>query len=242
MKQVLQNLGTGTTEIIETPCPQIKPGFVLIKTSMSLISTGTERTAISDSKVTIIDKVIKQPHKLKKAWDLYKTEGLDATVGAIKKQLDFPITMGYSNVGVVIGIGSGVTEFKIGDRVLSNGPHSEIVNVAKNLCAKIPDNVSNEQAVFTVLSSIGLQGVRLIKPTLGETVAVMGLGVIGLLTVQILKANGCNVIAIDLDKKRVELAKSFGAHGVDLSAGQDPVQIAMSKTNNHGVDGCGFKY
>ncbi len=235
LKQVLQNLGTGSTEIIDTPCPQIKKGHVLIKTKLSLISTGTEKTAVNDSKTSVVKKIMNQPSKLKKAWDLYSQEGLDVTLNAIKKQFDFPITMGYSNVGVVIGVGPDIKNFKVGDRVLSNGPHAEVVNVPKNLCAKIPDSVSNEDASFTVLASIGLQGIRLINPTIGETVAVMGLGIIGLLSVQILIANGCNVIAIDPLQERVDLAKSFGATGVVLSK-DDPLLKAQQLTNDLGVD------
>ena len=120
------------------------------------------------------------------------------------------MALGYCNAGIVIGIGYGVTNFKIGDRVVSNGQHAEVVNVKENLVAKIPNEVTFEDAVFTVVGSIGLQGIRLINPTLGETIVVVGLGLIGLLTVQLLSANGCNVIGIDIDVEKLELAKSFG--------------------------------
>ncbi len=236
MKQVLQNLGTGLTEVIDTPCPQIQEGQILIKTSVSLISTGTERAAITQSQQGIVKKVLNQPQKIAKAWTLFKNEGFESTLGAIQKQFDFPITMGYSNVGTVIGIGAGVSGYQIGDRVLSNGPHAEIVNVPKNLCAKIPEKVSDETAAFGVLSSIALQGVRLVKPTLGETVAVMGLGVIGLLTVQILRANGCQVIALDPNQERVKIAQSYGAKGFHLSANSNPLGFVQSFTENNGVD------
>ena len=236
MKQILQNLGTGQTEIIETPCPQIKAGHILISTKASLISTGTERAAISDSKTSVVKKVLQQPEKVKKAWKLLQSEGFTATKGAIEKQFDFPITMGYSNVGVVIGVGPDIKKFKIGDRVVSNGPHAEVVNIPKNLVAKIPESVNNETAAFTVLASIGLQGIRLVEPTLGETIAVIGLGVIGLLSVQILKASGCQVIAFDLDPERVKIAESYGATGFTISEGKDPVAFAHLETAGVGVD------
>ena len=124
-------------------------------------------------------------------------------------KLDKPLPLGYCNAGQVVAIGSGVTEFSVGDRVVSNGNHAEFVNVPVNLCAKIPDNLSYEEASFTVIGAIALQGVRLVKPTLGETVVVIGLGLVGLMAVQLLQANGCHVIGIDKNPKRLLLAKKF---------------------------------
>jgi predicted dehydrogenase len=139
-------------------------------------------------------------------------------------------------VGKIIGVGEGVSEFKVGDRVASNGPHAEYVNVPKNLVAQIPDNVSDEEATFTVVGAIGLQGIRLINPTLGETIVVIGLGLIGLLTAELLLANGCKVIGIDLDAAKIELAKSKGILGVNPRDGQDVVKSISELTNNIGAD------
>ena len=139
----------------------------------------------------------------------FKKEGLFQTIDAVREKLDHPIIMGYSNVGVVLEKGTGVEAFKIGDRVVSNGPHADIVLVPKNLCAKIPETVSDEHAVFTVLGAIGLQGIRLANPTLGENFVVTGLGLIGLITAQILRANGCRVLGVDLDPSKIAMAESL---------------------------------
>jgi threonine dehydrogenase-like Zn-dependent dehydrogenase len=146
------------------------------------------------------------------------------------------LALGYSNVGTVIEAGAGVTHLKPGDRVVSNGNHAGIVSVPKNLCACIPDNIEDESAVFTVLGAIGLQGLRLAQPTLGETVVVTGLGLIGLMTVQILRAHGCRVMGIDYDPQRLELARQFGAHAVESSTNGDLVLQAMDFSRGRGVD------
>ena len=170
--------------------------------------------------------------------DKIKTDGLLPTVNSVFARLDEPLPLGYCNCGEVIEVGAGVDGFQVGDRVISNGPHAEIVCVPKNLCAKVPDNVTNEQAAFTVLASIGLQGVRLIKPTFGETIVVTGLGLIGLVCVQLLRNCGCKVIGIDLDKNKLEIAKQYGAQIVDLPAGAHPVKPAVAYSDGgKGVDG-----
>ena len=140
-----------------------------------------------------------------------KTDGLATTYEAVQSKLSQPIPLGYCNVGEIAAVGSEVQGFSVGDRIVSNGNHSEVVAVPKNLCAKIPDNVSDEEATFVVLGAIALQGIRLAKPTLGEKIVVIGLGVIGLLAVQILRANGCSVLAIDIKDDRLKLAEQFGA-------------------------------
>jgi threonine dehydrogenase-like Zn-dependent dehydrogenase/predicted dehydrogenase len=139
-------------------------------------------------------------------------------------------------VGRVSEIGKGVAGFEVGDRVISNGKHAEVVSVPINLCAKVPDSVSDEDASFTVLSAIALQGIRLVQPTLGETVVVTGLGLIGLVTVQLLRAHGCRVLGLDFDKDKLKLARQFGAEVVDLAAGQDPVKVAELYSRGRGVD------
>ncbi|MEM1502840.1 bi-domain-containing oxidoreductase [Domibacillus sp. 8LH] len=236
MKQVLQNLKNGETELVNIPTPAVKPGFLLIQSETSVVSAGTERMLVDFGKSNYIQKARQQPEKVKQVIDKVKTDGLQPTINAVKTKLDQPIPLGYSNAGRVIAVGKGVTQFKVGDRVVSNGSHAEIVTVPENLCTKIPEGVSSEAAAFTVIGSIGLQGIRLTEPTLGETVVVTGLGLIGLLTVQLLRAHGCKVIASDFDQKKVELAKSFGVDAVNAGNGLNIVDYVMSKTNGRGAD------
>ncbi|MEX1026839.1 MAG: bi-domain-containing oxidoreductase [Candidatus Paceibacterota bacterium] len=235
MKQILQNLGNGETILAEVPVPRRGSGSVLVETSRSLVSLGTEKMLIDFGKGGWIAKARSQPEKVKQVLQKIQTDGLWTTVDAVKAKLDTPIPLGYCNVGRVVDADAN-SSYKPGDRVASNGPHAETVVVPVNLTAKIPDNVSDETAAFTVVAAIGLQGVRLIQPTLGERVVVSGLGLIGLLAVQILRANGCQVLGIDFDAKKLELARRFGAETVDLSAGQDPVAAAEHWTDGVGVD------
>jgi predicted dehydrogenase/threonine dehydrogenase-like Zn-dependent dehydrogenase len=153
---------------------------------------------------------------------------------AVKNKLDTPLPLGYCNVGEVIE--SKAEGFSVGDRVVSNGRHAEAVVVPKNLCAKIPDGVDDESAAFTVIGAIALQGIRLIQPTLGETVVVTGLGLIGLVTVQLLRVHGCRVLGIDFDPQKTELARQFGAKTVNLSNGEDPIAVAEHYSRSRGVD------
>jgi len=237
MKQVLQNLKTGVVEVADVPCPLVRPGHLLIQSRASLISAGTERMLVEFGQASLLAKARAQPEKVRQVLDKIKSEGLLATLETVFARLDEPLPLGYCNAGVVIGVGEGVQGFSVGDRVVSNGPHAEIVCVPRNLCAKIPDGVSDEEAAYTVLASIGLQGIRLLEPTLGETIAVTGLGLIGLLTVQLLLANGCRVLGIDPDPTRLAMARELGAAVVDPAAGTDPVEVAMAHTDGRGVDG-----
>jgi threonine dehydrogenase-like Zn-dependent dehydrogenase len=221
MKQILQNLKTGETELAEVPCPQIKTGHLLIRTHTSLISAGTERMLMDFGKANLIDKARQQPDKVLQVLDKVKTDGLLPTIDAVRSKLDQPIPLGYCNVGTVLDV--GVDGFEIGDRVVSNGSHAEMVRVPKNLCVKIPDDVSHEMAAFTVVGAIALQGIRLLAPTLGETIVVTGLGLIGQMAIQLLRAQGCRVLGIDFDSSKCELARTFGAQTVDLSKGEEPI-------------------
>lgn len=236
MKQILQNLKNGETTLVDVPCPRFHNGSNLIQTTTSLISVGTERMLVDFGKGGIIAKARQQPDKVRMVLDKIKTDGLLPTIDAVQSKLDQPLAMGYCNVGRILetDISSG---FEVGDRVLSNGNHAEIISVGQNLCARIPDNVTDEQAAFTVIGAIGLQGIRLASPTLGETFAVTGLGLVGLMTVQLLLAQGCRVLGIDFDSRKCALAKSFGAEVVDLSKGEDPVSAAMRFSRGRGVDG-----
>ncbi len=234
MKQILQNLSNGDTTLAEVPCPKPQIGSVLIATDKSLVSVGTERMLVDFGKANWIEKARSQPDKVKMVLDKIKTDGLQPTIDAVRSKLDQPLPLGYCNVGTVLD--NGGSEFEAGQRVVSNGNHSEVVRVPKNLCARIPDEVDDDSAAFTVLGAIALQGVRLTAPTLGEAVVVTGLGLIGLLTVQILRANGCRVLGIDFDPKKCELAKIFGAEVVNLSNGEDPIARANSFSRGRGVD------
>ena len=155
-----------------------------------MISAGTERMLVEFGKASYIGKIRQQPEKVKMVMEKIVTDGITPTLSAVRSKLNQPIPLGYSNVGEVEEVSVGTKEFNVGDRVVSNGSHSEVV-VVKNLCARIPDNVDNSSAAFTVVGSIALQGVRLATPTLGETFVVIGAGLIGLLTIQLLRANGC---------------------------------------------------
>ena len=235
MKQVLQNISNGETQLVDVPCPEARPGNLLIATSRSLVSVGTERMLIDFGKANWVSKARQQPDKVKQVLDKIKTDGVQPTIEAVMSKLDQPIPLGYCNVGRVVS--EMGTEFRVGDRVVSNGQHAEIVRVPKNLCALVPDNVDDESAAFTVIGSIALQGVRLLKPTVGEVVVVTGLGLIGLLTVQLLRANGCRVLGIDFDSVKCEIAQSFGAETVDLSKGENPLTKAEEYSRGRGVDG-----
>lgn len=236
MKQILQSYKTGETLLVEVPVPQVKSGHVLIKTSRSLISLGTERMLVEFGKASYLQKARQQPEKVKQVITKIKSDGLKPTMEAVFRKLDEPVPLGYCNAGEVIGVGKGVTEFKIGDRVVSNGNHAEVVNIPKNLVAKIPDGVSYDEAAFTVIGAIALQGIRLVNPTFGETVVVTGLGLIGLIASQLLKANGCKVIGLDFDQKKVDLAKSWGVRAYNVAGDVDVVKLVQGLTDGIGTD------
>ncbi len=236
MKQIIQNLKNGDTILEEVPAPIVKNGQVLIQTTRSLVSLGTERMLVEFGKANFLQKARQQPDRVKMVFDKVKTDGLRPTVEAVLNKLGQPLPLGYCNVGKVVAVGKGVSEFKIGDRVASNGPHAEYVSVPHNLVSHIPENVTNEEAAFTVIGAIGLQGIRLVNPTFGETVVVIGLGLIGLLTTQLLKANGCRVIGFDYDATKVKLASEAGVMAFNASDGTDQVKLVESLTNGIGAD------
>jgi len=235
MKQVIQSLKTGITEVAEIPVPNVSSGSLLIKTSKTLVSSGTERMLVEFGKAGLIKKARQEPEKLKMVLDKVFTDGLKPTIEAVFNKIDQPLPLGYCNVGIVHEVGPDINIFKKGDRVVSNGKHAEVVNVPINLCAKVPETVSDEEASFTILGAVALQGIRLVKPTLGETVVVIGLGLVGLMTVQLLKANGCRVLGIDIDENKLSFAKKFGADVVDLNK-DDPVAKADIFSRGRGVD------
>jgi predicted dehydrogenase/threonine dehydrogenase-like Zn-dependent dehydrogenase len=235
MKQILQSLRSGTTEIADVPCPMARPGHLLIQTSRTLISAGTERMLVEFGKAGWVEKARRQPEKVAAVLDKIKTDGLAVTLEAVRNKLDQPLPLGYCSAGIVLE-GDAVRGFRPGDRVVSNGRHAEVASVPVNLTARIPDGVTDDAGAFTVLGAIALQGIRLADPTLGESVAVIGLGLIGLLAVQLLRANGCRVIGVDFDPGKLALARTWGAEVCDLSTGADPVNAAVAFSRGRGVD------
>ncbi len=236
MKQVLQDLRKGDTMVVDVPAPVVGPNDILIQTRASLISAGTDRSMVEFGKASFIGKAKAQPDKVKMVLEKLKTDGIVPTMGAVFAKLDEPMPLGYSNVGVVQAVGRNINDFKVGDRVASNGHHAEIVCVPGNLCTGIPDEVTDEQATFMVTTSIGLQGIRLINPTFGERIVVYGLGLIGLTCVQMLLRNGCEVLGIDVNPDRLKRAHDFGATVVDARS-ESPVIAAEAWTRGKGVDG-----
>ena len=237
MKQIIQDLKKGDTILEEVPVPRVKSGTVLIQTTRTLVSLGTERMLVDFGKANLLQKAKQQPDKVKMVIDKIKTDGLRPTLDAVFNKLGQPLPLGYCNVGKVVAVGKGVIEFSIGDRVASNGNHAEFVCIPKNLVAKIPDNVTDEEATFTVVGAIGLQGIRLLQPTFGETIVVVGLGLIGLITAELLLANGCNVIGFDFDPEKIRIAKEKGIIAVNPREGTDQVKFVESYTNGIGADG-----
>lgn len=237
MKQIIQNLKNGNTILEDVPAPEIRAGSILIRTTHSLVSLGTERMLVEFGKANLIQKARQQPEKVKQVLDKIKTDGLMPTLEAVFNKLEQPLPLGYCNVGEVTAVGKGVTDFKVGDRVASNGHHAEFVCVPQNLVVHIPENVTDQEATFTVIGSIGLQGIRLLNPTFGETVVVIGLGLIGLITAEILKNNGCQVIGFDYDEQKVQIAKSKGINAINPAKGVDTVKFVEEVTQGIGADG-----
>ena len=235
MRQLAQSLKTGETTIVTTPAPGSGRGLLTVRSRASLISAGTERMLLDFGKANWIDKARQQPDKVRMVFEKLRTDGIAATLESVNAKLDQAIALGYSNAGVVLE--SGDPAFHPADRVVSNGPHAEVVRVPKNLCAHIPAGVTDDAAAFTVVAAIALEAIRLAAPSLGECFAVTGLGLIGLISVQLLRAHGCRVLGIDLDPKKLELARSFGAETVDLSAGEDPIRAAEILSRGRGLDG-----
>jgi predicted dehydrogenase/threonine dehydrogenase-like Zn-dependent dehydrogenase len=232
MKQIILPFNTGIPQLEDVPAPVVQPGQVLIRTTASVVSSGTERMLMDFGKAGWIGKARQQPERVRQVLIKVKTDGLVPTINAVKSKMDAPIPLGYSSAGVVLAVGDGVTDIRIGDHVASNGSHAEIVSVPRNLVAKIPDGVRDEAAAFTVLGAIALQGIRLVNPGFGETVVVYGLGLVGQLTAQLLIANGCRVIGVDLHASRLALAAGQGVQILSEASG-DAVRAI---TNGYGAD------
>ena len=237
MKQLIQNLKTGETLLEEVPTPQVRESHVLIQTHRSLVSLGTERMLVAFGRASLLTKVRQQPDRVKQVLEKIQTDGLLQTLETVFRKLNQPLPLGYCNVGRVLAVGDGVHDLCIGDRVVSNGHHAEVVCVPRKLVASIPDTVSDDEAAFTVVGAIGLQSIRLLNPTLGETVVVIGLGLIGLLTAELLQINGCRVIGIDVNETKCQLARQIGITVFNPVSGTDPVKAVLSLTNGIGADG-----
>jgi len=239
MKQILQNLQNGNIEIADIPCPALKSEHLLINTTWSLISAGTEKMLLEFGKAGWINKARQQPDTVRQVLNKIKTDGFFPTLDAVRSKLGQPLPLGYASVGVVtsaaVSSWPGIP-MRPGDRVVSNGFHAEATCVSKNLCARVPDRVSDREAVFTVPGAIALQGIRLAKPEIGEIFCVTGLGLLGLLTIQLLAANGCRVIGLDPDLNRCKLALKLGAADA-FFADTDEVESRMNDlTTGRGVD------
>ncbi len=235
MKVLVQQLRNGVPQLLEVPTPQVRAGYVLIQTACSVVSGGTENMLLRFGKSNWLQKARQQPAQVRMVLEKVQKDGLAATWASVKAKLETPVAMGYCNAGKVVAVGTGVTGFKVGDRVASNGPHGEVVSVPQNLVQQIPDGVTEEAAAFTPLGAIALQGMRLAQPTLGETFVVLGLGTVGNLAAQLLQHNGCTVIGFDTDVRAVERAQKMGIPAALLNTVS--AAAVAGATNGLGADG-----
>jgi threonine dehydrogenase-like Zn-dependent dehydrogenase len=239
MRQVLQNYRTGEVRVDDVPAPALRSGAVLVANRYSLISAGTERMKVETGKMSLLGKARSRPDLVKKVLKTLQTEGIGATYRKVMARLESPSPLGYSCAGEVIAVGSEVEGIRVGDRVACAGAehahHAEIVCVPQNLVALIPDGVPYEHAAFTTVGAIALHGVRQASVQLGDSVVVIGLGLVGLLTVQLLKASGARVFGIDVNPARCELAQQLGADRVALRA-DDVVGLVRDFTHGYGAD------
>jgi len=239
MKQVLQNRKTGRPFVGDVPVPALQRGRILVRSATSLISAGTERASVELVSKGLVQEARQRPDLVKAVVAKVKSEGLLNTIGAVRDKMVASQALGYSAAGLVTEVAADVTEFKIGDRVSCAGvgyaSHAEVLSVPKNLAVHLPESLSFEAGAFGTLGAIALQGVRLANPTLGESVVVIGLGLVGQLTVQLLKANGCRVFGLDLDPARVRLALDLGADRAEVSA-EDSAREISNWTHGHGAD------
>ncbi|MEW6247773.1 MAG: bi-domain-containing oxidoreductase [Nitrospirota bacterium] len=238
MKQVVQNYRTGALKVDDVPTPPLHHGGLLVANRVSLISPGTEKSTVAVAHRSLVGKAMERPDMVRKVLHHIHRDGLVPTVKRVFERLDTPAALGYSCAGTALRIGKAVDRFSAGDRVACAGQqyasHAEVVYVPKNLCVRIPDGVDFEEAAFVTLGAIALQGVRQADPRLGERVAVIGLGLLGQLTVQLLKAAGCSVLGSDLDQDRLALAQEFGADAVVRPP--DLIEAALAFSEGRGVD------
>jgi predicted dehydrogenase len=239
LKQLVQNIRTGQSVVEDVPAPGVSPGGILIRVARSLVSAGTERMVVEFAEKNLLEKARARPDLVRQTLDKMSRDGVLATLDTVRNKLDQPMTLGYSVSGEVIAVGAGVDGIAVGDRVAAAGAnqavHAEVVSVSKNLVAQMPANVDFDTAAFTTVGAIALQGVRLAEPHLGEVAGVIGLGLLGQITVQLLRANGCRVIGLDPQPSRAELAKRFGAEE-SVTSDADFRSACARATNGRGVD------
>lgn len=240
MKQVFQYANTGELKVEDVPPPELRAGGVLVGARSSLVSTGTEKMVIDVARKSLVGKALERPDLVRQVLQKIKTEGLGATLQKVKSKLGAPIPLGYSCAGVALAVAEDVDEFAVGDRVACAGmgyaSHAEVVFVPRNLCVRIPESVTFDEAAYVTLGAIAMQGVRVAAVTLGESVAVIGLGLLGQLAAQILKAAGCRVLGVDVDAGRAELALNLGADAVAVRGRDNVADIASSLTRGRGID------
>ena len=238
MRQVL--IRKGQLLLANVPSPLVEPGSVLVEVAYSLISTGTELSSVQSSGQSLVKKALEQPEKIRKLWDHLRSQGIQKTIAKVQGQLDLASPLGYSCSGIVIQVGEDITDIRPGDRVACAGAgianHAEIVLVPRNLTVKVPDGCSLQDAASMTLGAIAMQGVRRADLRLGEVVAVIGLGLLGQITVQLLKAAGCKVIGVDLSERRVSLAKHLGADAAFCPTEINIINEIRHMTGDHGVD------
>lgn len=232
---VLQDLADGATQLVDAPAPSAPRSGLVIATRSSVVSAGTERMLVDFGRASLIGKARSQPHRVAEVIDKARTDGIGTTVNAVRSKLAEPIPLGYSSAGVVVEVGRDVTGVAVGDLVATAGAHAELAAIPVNLTAPVPDGVPAGDAAFATIGSIALQGVRLSQPTVGESFAVVGLGLVGLITVQLLGAQGCRVLGIDPNAERRKRAEAFGAATVD--SGHDVLAAAEELTGGRGIDG-----
>jgi len=239
--QVFQHLDDGQTVVEEVPVPQVRDGHLLIRNAASVVSAGTERMLVDFGRAGLIGKARSQPEKVREVLDKVRTDGLGATARAVRNRLGEPLALGYASAGTVIGVGRGVEGFTLGDRVASNGPHAQVVCVPATLTARIPDGPDGPlpfaDAAYATIGAIALQSIRLAQPTLGERFVVTGLGLVGLLAAQLLEAQGCRVLGIDVDPERLALAEQLGIRTLRAGEDADTVGAAFAFSDGRGVDG-----
>jgi predicted dehydrogenase/threonine dehydrogenase-like Zn-dependent dehydrogenase len=240
MQQVLQDSNNGTIQIVEVPSPACGSGSVLVHNRASLISAGTEAAMLAFGKQNLLQKARSRPDLVKQVVAKARAEGVRATLKTVKARLDVPVALGYSCAGTVLEVGRRVHGLQLGDRVACAGAgyasHAEVIAVPKNLVVRIPDGVSEEDAAFVTTGAIALQGVRVADVRVGERVVVIGLGLIGLLTVQLLKAAGCVVLGTDLSPARVALARELGADDARVLDSAAIVEAVDAFTHGRGAD------
>lgn len=240
MKQVVQNYKTGELKVAEVPVPSIKPGGVLVRNVNSLVSVGTERLVIDLAKKNIIGKALARPDLVRQVINKARAEGLMEAYRQTMSRLDSPVPLGYSSSGIITDLGKEVDEFRVGDGVACFGGgyacHADVIFVPKNLCVKIPENVDFEKAAFAGLGAIALHGIRMAKPTLGENIVIIGLGLLGQIALQILKASGCKVFGIDIDEQKISLALEIGSDDGAVIGKDNVVTEVRNFSKGYGAD------